>query len=60
MPVENSLRDLSGQKSLLIISEFFIRYRTYGNLRFKGVVSDHRSTASAVAYIGFGIKIPNN
>ncbi len=29
----------------------------YGSLRFKGIVSDHESTALAVIHIGFGIKI---
>ncbi len=28
----------------------------YGSLRFKGIVSDHGSTALAVIYIGYGIK----
>ncbi len=28
--------------------------------RFKGIVSDHGSTALAVTYIGYGIKIPTN
>ncbi len=27
---------------------------------FKGIVSDHGSTALAVTYIGYGIKIPTN
>ncbi len=30
------------------------------SLRFKGIVSDHRSTALAVTYIGYGFKNPTN
>ncbi len=32
----------------------------HGRLGFKGIVSDRGSTALAVTYIGFGIKIPTN
>ncbi len=38
----------------------FQQVQTYGSLRFKGIVSDHRSTVLAVTYIGFGIYIPTN
>ncbi len=46
--------------------EIFQQARTYGSLRFKGIVYNvyivyHGSTALAVlTYIGFGIKIPTN
>ncbi len=32
----------------------------YGSHRFKGIVPDHGSTALAVTYIGYQIKIPTN
>ncbi len=49
-----------GQKSKELSKRAFQQVRTYGSLRFKGIVSDHRSTALAVTYIGYGFKNPTN
>ncbi len=52
-----------GQKSKELSKRAFQQVRTYGSLRFKGIValvSDHGSTALAVTYIGYGFKNPTN
>ncbi len=49
-----------GQKSKELSKRAFQQVRTYGSLGFKGIVSDHRSTALAVTYIGYGFKNPTN
>ena len=53
-----SLRELFGLLSTWIFN--FQQVRMYGSLRFKGIVSDHGSTALAVTYIGYGFKNPTN
>ena len=50
------LKELSVPQSMWILK----LSKRYGNLRFKGIVSDYGSTALALTYIGFGIKIPTN
>ncbi len=49
-----------GLKSKELSKRAFQQVRTYGSLRYKGIVSDHGSTALAVAYIGYGFKNPTN
>ncbi len=49
-----------GQKSKELSKRAFQQVRTYGSLRFKGIVSDHGSTVLAVTYIGYGFKNPTN
>ncbi len=49
-----------GQKSKELSKRAFQQVRTYGRLRFKGIVSDHGSTALAATYIGYGFKNPTN
>ncbi len=52
----NSVKRICGQKSKELSKRAFQQVRTYGSLRFKGIVSDHGSTALAVTYIGYGFK----
>ncbi len=51
---KHSLREISE------VQESFQQVWTYGSLRFKGIVSDHGSTALSAIYIGYEIKITTN
>ena len=42
------------------LRQVFQQERTYGSFWFKGIVSDHGSTALGVTYIGYGVKTPTN
>ena len=49
-----------GYKTKELSKSIFNRYAMYGSHRFKGIASDHKSTASAVTHIGFEVKVPTS